>query len=222
MGKVFRVFVLFVLVFCVFPITYAFAAYQKGDMGPEVSEIQAKLNEFGYDAGAVDGSFGSQTDAAVRSFQRDRGIEDDGVVGTQTYHLLMGRDIPVSRDGSTVMTRRVIQTALGYTGVPYRFGGTSPNGFDCSGFVQFVFAQSGVHLPRTADEDFYLGQAVSYARLQPGDLVFFSTYAPGPSHVGIYLGNGSFISATTSRGVIVDPLGSGYWGARYIGARRVL
>src|SRR3546814_9149982 len=63
----------------------------------------------------------------------------------------------------------------------------TPNGFDCSGFVQFVFGNNGISLPRTADQQFEMGQPVSYSRLQPGDLVFFSTYASGPSHSGIYL-----------------------------------
>lgn len=222
MGKLSRFLVFFVLAFCMFSVTCAAAAFQKGDTGSEVAAIQSKLNDFGYDAGEADGSFGSRTVGAVIAFQRDHGLEADGVVGYQTYRLLMGREIPVSRDGSSVMARRIVQNALSYAGVPYQFGGTSPGGFDCSGYVQFVFAQSGIYLPRTADDDFGMGQAVSYSRLQPGDLVFFSTYAPGPSHVGIYLGNGTFISATSSRGVVTDQLGSGYWGARYIGARRIV
>ena len=197
------------------------SAFEQGDEGQEVSLIQAKLSTLGYDVSA-DGNFGEQTTIAVKAFQKDRGITADGVVGAQTYGLLLGRDIPVSRDSSTAAARRLIQTASRYIGVPYVFGGTTPDGFDCSGFMRYVYAKSGVYLPRMADEQYEVGQPVSYSRLQPGDMVFFSTYEPGASHSGMYIGNGQFISATSSRGVKIDSMDSGYWGARYIGARRVL
>lgn len=203
-------------------LTCSAAAYQQGDQGTDVAELQTRLNALGYDAGSSDGDFGETTLKAVKAFQKDRGLEADGVVGSQTYLALMGRDMPVSRDASGFGVRRVVQSALRYQGVPYVFGGTSPSGFDCSGYVRFVFAQAGVYLPRSADEQYEVGYAVSYDNLQTGDLVFFTTYAYGASHSGIYLGNGKFISATSSRGVVIDRLDSGYWGARYIGARRVL
>lgn len=83
-------------------------------------------------------------------------------------------------------------------------------------------AQAGIALPRTADAQYEVGMPVSVSELVPGDLVFFSTYEPGASHVGIYLGNGEFINASSSRGVSVASLHGGYWGVCYIGARRVL
>jgi len=202
-------------------VAYA-AALEKGDSGQDVAEIQAQLNASGYDAGNVDGDFGASTLKAVIAFQRDRGLEADGVVGSATYRALMGREISVSRAGSTLNTRRIIQTALRYQGVPYVFGGTTPSGFDCSGFVRYVFANSGVYLPRAADEQYDFGRPVSRSRLQPGDTVYFTTYTSGVSHVGIYLGDGNFISATSSQGVAIDCLDSGYWGTRYIGARRMI
>lgn len=202
--------------------TLAYASYRQGDQGEEIANIQSRLNSLGYEAGSVDGDFGSRTTAAVISFQQDRGLEDDGIVGAQTYRALLGRDIPVSRDSSSTTVRRIVQTAFRYEGVPYVFGGTSPSGFDCSGFTRYVFANAGIYLPRTADAQFGVGQAVSYSRLQPGDLVFFTTYAPGASHSGIYIGNGQFISATSSSGVAIARMDSGYWGSRYVGARRVL
>ncbi|WP_245855715.1 NlpC/P60 family protein [Paenibacillus rigui] len=111
----------------------------------------------------------------------------------------------------------VLEFAQGYLGVPYAWGGTTPDGFDCSGFVRYVFNQKrGMDLPRTSTE-MYDSVGVAVASPKPGDLVFFSK--SGTSHVGIYLGNGQFISATTSHGVHIDSLSSSYWGSRYIGAK---
>lgn len=219
MAKLFRIVLLCALFISASALAQA-AAFQEGDNGQEVLEIQARLAQLGYNV-VPDGDFGENTAEAVKQFQRDRGLDSDGVIGAQTYGVLMGREMPVSR-GSTSIARRIISTALQYEGVPYVFGGTSPYGFDCSGFTRFVFGQYGIYLPRMADEQYEVGRAVSYSRLQPGDLLYFSTYTAGVSHVGIYLGNGQFISATSSRGIAIDSLGSGYWGNCYVGARRVL
>lgn len=118
---------------------------------------------------------------------------------------------------------KVVTTASKYYGVPYKFGGTTSKGFDCSGYTQVVFKAHGVSLPRSADMQYKLGRPVSKKELRKGDLVFFSTYEPGPSHVGIYDGNGKFWNATTSRGVMASPIDDPhYWGPRYLGARRIL
>ena len=222
MKRVLGVFVSLWLILGVVSMAHASETYETGDVGDDIIAIQTQLNNLGYEAGTADGSFGQQTAVAVSKFQQDRGIEADGVVGAQTFRALMGRDVPVSRDASSMIARRVIPTALRFVGVPYYFGGTTPSGFDCSGFVRYVFAGSGIHLPRMADEQYEVGQPVSYHRLQPGDLVFFSTYTSGVSHSGIYLGNSQFISATSSSGVAVTRIDDGYWGARYVGARRVI
>lgn len=112
-------------------------------------------------------------------------------------------------------------TALSLRGVPYRNGGADPNGFDCSGFVRYVFAQHGVAMPRTVAEQFSAGGSIDVSELRPGDLVFFSTTAPGASHVGIVVGGDSFVHAPSSAGIVrVERLGAAYWTARFIGARR--
>lgn len=190
-----------------------------GEEGEEVKVLQEQLAKAGYEV-SVDGDFGLSTEKAVKAFQTDRGLEADGIVGALTYKALVGRELPVSRSMSTNRTRRLVQEALRYQGVPYYFGGTTPNGFDCSGYTRYVYAQVGITLPRMADSQYYDLPEVS--ELQVGDLVFFETYEPGPSHVGIYLGNRQFVNASSSRGVVVDSLDSGYWSARYIGARRAL
>jgi cell wall-associated NlpC family hydrolase len=113
-------------------------------------------------------------------------------------------------------------TALSLRGAPYRNGGVDPNGFDCSGFVRYVYQQHGVAMPRQVREQFRVGKNVDRGRLEPGDLVFFSTVAPGASHVGIVIGGDQFIHAPSERGVVrVENLRSQYWATRYIGAKRV-
>lgn len=212
---------LLALFFLILSSAVCMASFQIGDEGEDVSEIQSALTRWGYPV-EVDGYFGSAMEYQVKNFQAVWGLEPDGIVGEDTYYAIMGKSIMVSRGGSSAFMRRLVQTSFAYIGVPYVFGGTTPGGFDCSGYVQYVFAKSGVQLPRLADEQFCVGQAVSYRNLRVGDLVFFTTYAAGASHVGIYLGNDEFINATTSSGVQVSSLNSGYWGSRYIGARRVL
>jgi len=122
----------------------------------------------------------------------------------------------VSRSDSS----KLVDNALSLQGVPYVFGGTSRSGFDCSGYTQYVFNGSGISLPRTTAEQFKVGSSVSPEQLQSGDLVFFSTYAPGASHVGIYIGGERFVAASNS-GVSISSLDSDYYKSRYLGARRV-
>ncbi len=116
----------------------------------------------------------------------------------------------------------VVATAKKHIGVPYKYGGTSPTGFDCSGFVQYVYGQHGKQLPRTADKQFETGTLVQARNLKHGDLVFFTTTEKGASHCGIFIGYGKFIHASSSRGVMISSLGDMYWKPRYLGARRIL
>jgi cell wall-associated NlpC family hydrolase len=125
---------------------------------------------------------------------------------------------------SSAITSELIATALALKGTQYRNGGSEPSrGFDCSGLVQWVFAQHGAALPRETREQYVLGKRIDDDEVQPGDLVFFETVSKGPSHVGIALGGGEFVHAPSSRGVVrvENYRKSDYWSERWVGARRI-
>ena len=207
---------------CWFTVVAAAAAFRAGDQGTDVAEIQKQLQSLGYDV-AADGDYGPATTEAVKAFQSTKGLEADGLVGASTYSALLGKSMPAVTHSMNAMSRTVVSDAMSYMGVPYVFGGNTPSsGFDCSGYVRYVFANAGIYLPRTADVQYNCGYAVSTSELAPGDLVFFETYCPGPSHVGIYVGDGNFVHASSSRGVTVSSLSSSYYSAHYLGARRVM
>lgn len=114
------------------------------------------------------------------------------------------------------------KTAYSFIGTKYRFGGTTRRGLDCSSFVQHVFRELDVTLPRTAREQFHVGNTVAPGDLQKGDLLFFQTYARFPSHVGIYLGNNKMIHASSrDRRVVISSVDTPYYRARFIGAKRI-
>jgi cell wall-associated NlpC family hydrolase len=127
------------------------------------------------------------------------------------------------RTTSSPIGYSVAGTALALRGAPYRDGGSDPSGFDCSGFVRYVFSQHGVSVPRTVTDQFRAGHQVAGAQLEPGDLVFFATVAPGASHVGIAIGGDEFVHAPSGRGEVrVERMSAPYWSTRFVGARRVL
>lgn len=125
--------------------------------------------------------------------------------------------------GTTAEIEQVSQTAARFLGIPYRFGGESADGIDCSSFVQQVFHANQIDLPRTAREQINVGSEVAPGDLRKGDLVFFQTYASYPSHVGIYLGDGKMIHASSGKGeVTISDMNSDYYRPRYLGAKRVI
>ena len=199
---------------------------KKGMYGDEVSKLQNKLGEYGYYKDPVDGRFGGNTLSAVIQFQMDAGLDADGVVGLSTWEALKNfrGASSISRGRTdTRKTQMLLSLARQYLGVPYVWAGRSPGGFDCSGFITFVFDQLGYGLPRMADGQYEVGIPVPRQALRPGDLVFFETYEPGPSHVGIYLGNEQFIHASSGAGyVTVTPMSNPYHRDHYLGARRII
>ncbi len=133
----------------------------------------------------------------------------------------------VSRGGSAVNNNTatgILNTALQYLGTPYRYGGSGPGGFDCSGFVKYVYSLNGYNLNRTAASQYSQGTPVSKAELQLGDLVFFCCGSSSIDHVGIYIGNNEFIHSSSPRsgGVIITNLGESYYLNSYAGAARII
>jgi cell wall-associated NlpC family hydrolase len=200
-----------------------------GSQGTAVTKLQQDLKNLGFYKYSLDGIFGRNTREAVMSLQRAKHITADGIVGSQTGKYLTSfssmRSLMLTpRQASAIKTKKlsakpssVIGTATNLVGTPYRWGGTSTSGFDCSGYVRYVFQKHGMNLPRTSKEMYSNSTHVSSPN--PGDLVFFNTNGPGPSHVGVYVGNGKFASAT-SHGVKVAELNNSYWGSHYLGVRR--
>jgi LysM repeat protein len=124
----------------------------------------------------------------------------------------------------TVKAVDIVREAMRYIGIRYVWGGESARGMDCSGFIYLVFQARLPGLERMRSHQYYrMGAPIDTASLVPGDLVFFSTYMRGPSHVGIYIGDGKFIHASSGYGVVtITPLDDPYYAARFVGARRLV
>ncbi len=194
--------------------TYNVSVLHYGSRGHLVKTVQRRIGGL-----AVDGSFGPKTLRAVKHYQRTHHLAVDGYVGPHTWYSLGGfpgygggsgggTTAPPSRSGGH-SSSAVVNVAKRYLGVPYVWGGASPSGFDCSGFIQYVFRQAGISVPRTASAQQRAARRVYNPR--PGDLVFFGYPA---YHVGIYVGHGKMASAHKP-GTVTDI--GGIWGAHTFG-----
>lgn len=186
-----------------------------------IKTSQQKLKQLGFLNEAATGKMTPATKEAILSFQKKNDLSASGKLDEKTYRRIVW--LGFSKNGiKGISGDAIVKEASKYKGVPYVFGGITPKGFDCSGYVQYVFKQLHASLPRTADIQAQEGVFLTQSQLKPGDLVFFSTYEAGASHVGIYAGNGKFWNATSSKGIMLCGLRDYYWGTRYYGARRVL
>lgn len=189
-----------------------------------VIKLQTMLGEHGYYTGNIDGVFGRGTQQALINFQIDHQLVPDGIAGPQTMAALRELAIQPSRDQApNRLAKQIAALAKQLRNTPYAWGGSSPSGFDCSGYIYYIFHYFNLELPRMADEQYEVGIPIKRTELQEGDLVYFSTYMPGPSHVGLYIGENAFIHASSAAGkVIITSLTSDYYQANYLGARRVI
>ncbi|WP_425517512.1 C40 family peptidase [Paenibacillus agaridevorans] len=140
------------------------------------------------------------------------------IVLSSLMFLLGGGSVFAQKSEPTVLMESVNEVI----GSPYKWGGTTVKGFDCSGFILHIFNQFDVKLPRTSSSQADTGIEVAKGKLREGDLVFFNTSGKGISHAGIYIGEGKFAHSSTSRGVTISKLSDDYYKKRYVTARRVI
>lgn len=119
------------------------------------------------------------------------------------------------------LVSQMLDFAKTFIGTPYKSAGSSPGGFDCSGFTSYVYKQFNINLPRVAKDQYYFGKAVSANEAKPGDLVAFAEKGY-IHHVGIYMGNGEFIHSSSTQGVVISKTNDTYWGPRLLGYCRVI
>lgn len=207
---------------------YSNVNLKSGMRSSTVTQLQKDLKILGLMSISPTGYFGSITKAAVIKFQKKYGLSQDGIAGTKTLgkiDKLRGRSTTASR-GDSSTEQKIIDYAERFLGVDYIWGGASPKGFDCSGFVKYVFGNYGVALSHSASSQANEGTAVKKANLQPGDLVFFDTNGGhnGVNHVGIYIGGGKFIqcSSGSNSGVVISSVSSGFYAETFMTARRLL
>lgn len=204
-----------------------------GAKSDAIREIQEILYLYGYYDSEIDSIYGPITESAYYTLKEEidgpieqteipQPIQDVEVRKETTEDESLGeieQDKPKQVETHNNGNVNIIEEARSLTGIPYLWGGTSTAGFDCSGFIQYVYKEQNITIPRTVTDIWNFASPTDSASV--GDLVFFETYKAGPSHLGIYIGNDEFIHAGVSNGVQISSLNSDYWQQRYIGSKRI-
>jgi len=183
-----------------------------GASGEQVKAVQTKLKALGhFTYPEVTGYFGQATAEAVKKFQASVQLPATGIVDDATYTRLLQAPKPFD-------PIELVADAAPLLGKPYVWGGQTPDGFDCSGLIVYLFQKQGIPLPRTVLAMWNAGVSVDAPTV--GDVVFFQTEGDTVSHAGIYIGNNQFLHSGSSTGVTISAFNSPYWSARYVGAKR--
>ncbi|MFZ3579342.1 NlpC/P60 family protein [Virgibacillus sp. DJP39] len=222
-----------------------------GMISKDVKVVQTALHYFGYYQGEIDSIYGPLTAKAIKIAEERHDIDLTQEVSQtqlQTLHTHVDHELEEANKNQVekevkkasqpkvvevkskeekpkeikvekTSTSSIINVAHSLIGTPYVWGGESRGGFDCSGFLQYVFATQNITIPRTVSDIWNFSSSVQSPSV--GDLVFYETYKPGPSHAGIYIGNSKFIHAGSSNGVTIGDMNYSYWQSRYLGAKRV-
>jgi cell wall-associated NlpC family hydrolase len=188
-------------------------------IGLQVNVVKAKADtQFGSQQGVVLKSTSLSTDKVIVAPKK----EVTTVSSSSTKSSSTSGSSSVSRGSASSSSSALVSKAFQYLGKPYVWGAAGPKAFDCSGFTLYLYNSFGVSLPHSAASQAGMGQTVSKSNLQPGDLIFFNTTG-GISHVGMYIGSGQFIHASSgSSKVTVSELGSSYYASRFVTAKRIL
>jgi LysM repeat protein len=193
---------------------------------PAVANQETNTNQAYYivQAGDCIGAIAQKYSMNSSELMSINGLKSDLIYPGQKLLVAANTSNQVSRGSASPDGQQVADFASQYLGVPYAYGGSSPAGFDCSGFVQYVYKHFGYQLARTAASQYQQGSPVSKSELMAGDLVFFACNGGGIDHSGIYVGNNRFIHSSSPRsgGVIYTSMSENYYARSYVGARRIL
>lgn len=179
-------------------------------------QAPAKTNSYQVKKGDTLYSISKKYNVSIANLKSWNGLSSNTIYPGQTLTLKAG-SFKQPAESKTSLADNIITDAKKYIGTPYVWAGSTPAGFDCSGFLNYVFTNNGINISRTVATIYNEGTSVSSPKR--GDLVFFETYKAGPSHAGIYLGDGTFIHASTSKGVTISSMDNSYWKQRYLGAK---
>ncbi|MDD4504715.1 MAG: NlpC/P60 family protein [Clostridiaceae bacterium] len=202
-----------------------FEPIKEGDNGNKVVAIQKKLRDLDIFKTEINSVYDQATIDAVLNFQTANALPQTGIVDSATLIKLntISNDKIAARASASrkLVNANAVNYAKDFLGKPYKWGASSGKAFDCSGFTVYIMRKFNVNLPRTASSQFAGGTKVDKDDLQQGDLVFFTTYKKGPSHVGMYIGDNKFIHASSGvNRVTITDLDTNYYKKRYLGARR--